>query len=410
MISLVCVTKGEPHAPYFLNEMHNFCVKHNAEFIVGGDGDKGYQMAQLFGDVAVQVHSEGYLESVIDEVLAKANFEWVLRLDDDETMSPAMEEWIVGRSWKDASETIYSFPTAWLWGDRNHFITVPPFVGDFHPRFTRKDSSMGVERVPHAGNIHGLGTIVPVLHLHHKFLVKDYEKRYEIACRYESLREGAGFGLHRPFTLPELSHHSFTVVPVGTGVVPEDMTELIGTGMQVPISRTATMKAFLVMGPESSGTRMLTGSLIMAGAYGQDTHQQDLDDLRFEDRDDIIVLRRSIPHANKKPDLAGIYTLMSNAGYKVFPIYISRLDEYTAKSQILNGHSEVPSEAYQKIREAEAHAIESFLRIGVQLIRLSYEAFIEDRQIREDFFYLLGMPYPEDMKYYDANQKYREGA
>ena len=53
------------------------------------------------------------------------------------------------------------------------------------------------------------------------------------------------------------------------------------------------MKAFLVVGPECSGTKMVNDALIKAGAFGQAGYEQEMDNLDFSGRPDLIVLRRS---------------------------------------------------------------------------------------------------------------------
>lgn len=70
------------------------------------------------------------------------------------------------------------------------------------------------------------------------------------------------------------------------------------------------MKAFLVIGPESSGTRLVTKIFLHMGCFGDAGHVQHLDSLIFpEDRN--IVFRRSLPHASVFPDLDRIYNLIS---------------------------------------------------------------------------------------------------
>ena len=54
------------------------------------------------------------------------------------------------------------------------------------------------------------------------------------------------------------------------------------------------MRAFLVVGPESSGTRFLTSILIAGGCRGDSTHDQPFDNWQFANADPI-VWRRSFP-------------------------------------------------------------------------------------------------------------------
>lgn len=61
-------------------------------------------------------------------------------------------------------------------------------------------------------------------------------------------------------------------------------------------------RAFLVLGPESSGTRWLTGVLIAAGCAGDEGHVQRWDTTPPTD-DPLIVWRRSFPHGPLLPNI-----------------------------------------------------------------------------------------------------------
>src|SRR6185437_14276821 len=102
----------------------------------------------------------------------------------------------------------------------------------------------------------------------------------------------------------------------------------------------SSMKAFLVIGPESSGTRMVTDSLIRAGAYGQPGHSQEMDDFSFTGRPEMIVFRRSVPHGDLWPDITRIVRQMIEAGYSVSPIVTYRDKDYCVRSQLRVGHQE----------------------------------------------------------------------
>lgn len=65
------------------------------------------------------------------------------------------------------------------------------------------------------------------------------------------------------------------------------------------------MKKILVIGPEHSGTRYMTEVLVKAGAYGDYTHKQRMDDRKIPTDKEIVVLRRSVPHGNEiEPDIS----------------------------------------------------------------------------------------------------------
>lgn len=406
MISIICVTKGEWWSPEFLSKMRRDADELNAQLVILGDGERGFNQAKIYAHKAVQVETGGYVESVLNDAVDSADGEWILRLDDDEKMSKAMLDWFKAGWYKNGPQDIYSFPCAWLWGSPDRFISSPPFWTDIHPRFTTADKARGWDNEPHAGNPHGLGFTVPALHLHYKFLIKSFEERIKIAKRYEELKEGAGFGMHRPFTLPELSHHTITTLPVGEGYLENTLQSYKGEGEVENIGTDLEKRAFLVLGPESSGTKMLTRSIMLAGAYGQDTHVQKMDDLNFGDRPPLIVFRRSIPHASKTPNIKKIYDLISKAGYKVTPIFIRRNDSCTANSQIRNGYVNNIQDALINMEYADNVVLSAFGKIGVQVIRVKYEPFVTNPEIREKFFNILGLEEPVSMTYYNANEKY----
>src|SRR5215831_1955795 len=64
---------------------------------------------------------------------------------------------------------------------------------------------------------------------------------------------------------------------------------------KVSRKETHRMKAFLVFGPESAGTKFLAGLLQDGGCHGSDTHEQPFDTWEFGNQTPI-VWRRSFPH------------------------------------------------------------------------------------------------------------------
>lgn len=81
------------------------------------------------------------------------------------------------------------------------------------------------------------------------------------------------------------------------------------------------MKAFLVLGGESTGTRMVTQLLCEAGCYGDHGHQQRLDNSLPIDQP-LVVWRRSVPHARKMPDIQAMISRLEDFGYEVTAVRI----------------------------------------------------------------------------------------
>src|SRR5437868_3111599 len=81
-------------------------------------------------------------------------------------------------------------------------------------------------------------------------------------------------------------------------------------------------RAFLVLGPESSGTRFLTHLCMEAGCQGDSSHEQKFDK-SLNDAGDLIVWRRSLPYGRaggeaRWPDLHGeLLEPLRSRGYEV---------------------------------------------------------------------------------------------
>jgi len=186
MISILCVTKNEPHAEPFLTAMENDAKVIGAEFVRVVDG--------------VDVHSNGCIESVLDQAVSMCHGDYVLRLDDDESLSGGLRRWLQVPS--SLASGIYTFPRRNLWGNDTHYITNDLLCPDLQTRLTTKDKAGGRGMI-HGGSPFGIGTIISLPILHHKYLVRSYEERKAIAETYESISPGAGFGFYKIYSLPE---------------------------------------------------------------------------------------------------------------------------------------------------------------------------------------------------------------
>jgi hypothetical protein len=166
--------------------------------------------------------------------------------------------------------------------------------------------------------------------------------------------------------------------------------------------------AYFVLGPESSGTRMLTKAFCTLGIYGDFRHKQRMDDLNFAQTPDKIIFRRSLPHGENWPAIADTINLMKQAGYQVIvPILILRDKDATVKSQIRHAHAKAMPEAKANIAFAIDHAYRELAVVGMNPIVVCYETFVKYDLVRKAFFRSLGLPEPT-MAFYDANEKYQK--
>jgi hypothetical protein len=171
-------------------------------------------------------------------------------------------------------------------------------------------------------------------------------------------------------------------------------------------------KAFLVLGPEASGTRMLTEAFCKLGVFGDAGHEQRLDDLNFAAAPDSIVFRRSLPHGGNGtrhwPAVGALATCLRGAGYRVIPVLILRDQEVTVQSQLRATHVESAESARANLEFAVRHVYIELAKVGLWPMVVSYESFVRSRQVREVFFAQFGLPAPR-MAFFDANVKYQAG-
>ena len=93
-------------------------------------------------------------------------------------------------------------------------------------------------------------------------------------------------------------------------------------------------RCFLVLGPERSGTRMLTASLLSVGIAGGSDHVQEFDDYDLSLIDQDFVIRRSFPHGHIQcPDLMEITTTVAEAGHELIVLAIFRQIPYVLRSR-----------------------------------------------------------------------------
>lgn len=167
-------------------------------------------------------------------------------------------------------------------------------------------------------------------------------------------------------------------------------------------------QAVFILGPESSGTRMLTQAFIHLGFYGDAGHKQRLDAQPFSETPNKIVFRRSLPHGKTFPKVAASCLAMLDAGYAVTPVLIVRDKDITAESQVRNGWVASIERAYEQIRHSVDHVYLELAEVKLFPVVLHYEPFVLHAQVRELFFAEFDLDVPQ-MEFVDGNAKYRKG-
>ncbi len=137
--------------------------------------------------------------------------------------------------------------------------------------------------------------------------------------------------------------------------------------------------AYLVVGPESSGTRMVTELLIAAGCEGDCGHTQRWDQGSPEAADHpMIVWRRSVPHAGRWPDIAAICADLVSAGYGRLIVLVTVRDATCLeRSQVMRRHVGTCVSARENISRCYRHIFKGLARAdGAEVVMVSYEALL----------------------------------
>lgn len=153
-----------------------------------------------------------HIENVLDAAIAQCPDGYILRLDDDETISPAMYHWLRRGMYRSADH--WAFPRVHLWSIKGDCIVTPPLWPDLQTRLSVKEKSGGRTRV-HQGSPFGTGRIAPCAIEHHKFVVRTIGSRRRLADHYASLDPAAGSDHYRIFSVPE--DYDFETVPYDAG-------------------------------------------------------------------------------------------------------------------------------------------------------------------------------------------------
>ena len=165
-------------------------------------------------------------------------------------------------------------------------------------------------------------------------------------------------------------------------------------------------RAILVLGPESTGTRLITRALLLAGCKGSADHRQPFD-LELPANERLIAWRRSVPHNKVWPDINQMFDSLDGLGYNVYAVVTTRDFFAVTESQVKNRHVPNKVRAIGNICKAYSHIFSELNRIGIRHIVISYESLIQRPTLclRENFK-LLGLHYPGGIEVRDGNSKF----
>lgn len=165
-------------------------------------------------------------------------------------------------------------------------------------------------------------------------------------------------------------------------------------------------KAILVVGCESSGTRMMTEFFVRAGYAGDYGHSQPWDNMDFRKYPDNIVFRQSIPHGGRWADIVGITQKMQMANYIPHIIFTWRDPRYMALSQVKAGHVTDVNEALTRIAKAVVHIDTALQDIAIRPITIIYERFVVNLTYQMAIHGLFSSKTYVPMEFKNANIKY----
>ncbi len=167
-------------------------------------------------------------------------------------------------------------------------------------------------------------------------------------------------------------------------------------------------RAFLVIGPESSGTHLSTRLLMNAGCFGDTGHPQaiDRDGLPPTSDNPLVVWRRSLPFAGRWPNLPAMVEQL--ADYDIVTAAITCRDWYAmTSSQLIKGHAKTEDGAIANIRHAYKRIYHMLGKCPeVTPIMISYEALVQrPESYGPEILRMMGLSYG-GVKVYDGNEKH----
>lgn len=170
------------------------------------------------------------------------------------------------------------------------------------------------------------------------------------------------------------------------------------------------MQGILVLGPESSGTRLVTKLFILAGCKGQDSHCQEFDGGLPEPLTPI-VWRRSVPHGDEWPDINLMIHKMEKSGYEVSAVITTRSWLPMIHSQVNHFVDiETGDQAVDRIRLAYQYIFRHLRFQDIPFYISHYEFLISQPSLAVNGMLSLLDLYPipaEELKFiYNGNMKY----
>lgn len=213
-LSVLCVSKCEPHTRRFFTHFRAIADIFGAEFVLAHDR---CDRPDCDADKYLSVTAKATIEDVLIEAHRACSGDYVLRLDDDETLSPAAILKVDSAMRADPEGRIFALPRANLIENDRTAIISGSLFPDFQVRLMPREAE--IRTLLHEGL--PANAMIKGMILHHKFLIKTIEERRALAASYEAHRDGCGSGHYLQFSVPEDVFDEIEVQSFTTGDVSE---------------------------------------------------------------------------------------------------------------------------------------------------------------------------------------------
>lgn len=170
------------------------------------------------------------------------------------------------------------------------------------------------------------------------------------------------------------------------------------------------MKAFIILAPENSGSKMLTRYFIEAGCLGEAGYTQAFDNSLPSPEKQIVWKTHNLNSNSKTIEIKTAITKVIEAGYEPIVLLLFRDPYAIAKGQVQRGFEKEFSEALTLVYSWYVKAFEFLKKQKIPWTILSYESVIAYKQ---DYLQMVlsdhKLDYPKQFYIDDQNKKHFGG-
>ncbi len=194
--------------------------------------------------------------------------------------------------------------------------------------------------------------------------------------------------------------------PKNKGRLHQAFVDEYGTGPLTPVLPKGGKRAALVLGSESSGSRLWMEHLLACGAQGDAGHHQPFDN-SFDGAGDLIAWRQSFPCGEHMPNTGKMVERLRAAGFTDIVIFWTQRDRQCTIKSIIDRHSKTEKQATREVEDG-MHRIGCFVRdndLPCRIVR--YERLIADPAYRLNLLSAFGLaPVGSLPEIYDGNARW----